>query len=557
MSRRKLKPAVLFGLVGIVGVIVIGGTIFFLTKKKAPVEEEKTVQANAPKKLTLEELQGGNYYIMDKDRNFYEMPNGLFINSGNQDWIANSPEPDKRIIMFGQDDATIPTLYSDGAIIYKAPDIDSAQESVSLPSDITLERFKDEGWSIGIHGLYVDEKPASEGGTYGISKKYHVQSTSDTFYPGSSLSTANTYVGDQITIDKVGGVPLTEQNVSSGGTVTGLQKGKTYAVDMYDGSDYVGMDAVADTHMLTSYEVTYTDDYSMSKDNYLVIPMPDDLWSGYYIANGTGVFKYIRGKQGHVSENIDLNTPYFVGTDEDGNTIKNPANGTATSSTTESAAQADGNTKDEQTWSYTTSIDNPQKSMDMTVVFSDPASSGDDENVSPAMPSAELIGPDGTRYDFSYSSTADHQLTVHVDNPGTGTWEVKMKGMKNRTFNVGTSFAGNAANMIVKDGNQAVEMPVYVDKDLTDGVFIFTWDDTDHAADISFTDGKGNQYGNKTAPDTVLKEAYGEIQLHVGALTAGDYKVTIKGESLGTVRFSYTEANASQETTSTDSTSAN
>lgn len=314
----KLEIPLMFIVVGVVA--VVGGAYAYLSTR-TPASEEgapgtQTV-ATAPDgtmanpyalaPLSQEQLLGNSYYIKDGNAYYALAPGMLYSTKEDDTPIPEQASPTERILMFGMDDTTIPTLYSDSQIIYKT------DGAMAIPTDFYLERFRDEGYTIGIRGLTPKNG------------KYSVTVDAATFYPGSSISTLPIELGGELTVDRVNGMPLTEETISAGGTITGLTKGTAYQFDIYGGTNFNGVNAEADTHMFTSYELFDIKDYKMDQNNYLSISMPKDMWSGYYYINGMGCFRYVNLPKAEAgSATVSYNVHYFLG-HADGMQLINPA----------------------------------------------------------------------------------------------------------------------------------------------------------------------------------------------------------------------------------------
>lgn len=491
--------------------------------------------------------------------------------------------------MFGPDHEQIPTLYRDTQLIYKSSDFNNpnADGSVSgTPTDYYLERFSDLGWSIGLTRL------SNPDGT-----KYRTAVIEQNFYPGcSAVRNLQLQQDASLVIDKINGVPITGSNVSSVGTVTGLTMGTEYTVDAYIGTTPVGGQVMADVHMFGSFELYDLKDYELDSTGYAIINIPDYMWSGYYYINGMGLFRYVNGYKAYGTNDVEYNTAYFMGKDKNGNIITNPAPASTTSETNKNTVDASdvGEPVEEMdepfTYHYKVTIDNQQKNMSISVAYSeamtytDSDGDGEYEVVSAsdgalipgaAVPTATLTSPSGQVYSMTKlgavmqggiaSSLADmadvsaeteaeqaaNTLNATIDNPDTGTWTVDIKGMYARTFTISTAYAGSSTNMIVKNGTNASTMNVYVPENMSDAVFKMTWDELGHTGVFTVIGPEGktvatNARDNKgvyKSPDSVLSEQYGEVDLALGSIPAGEYKIKITGESLGHVYWNYLDRN--------------
>lgn len=454
MPKFKLKKSALILVGSIGGLIFLAGGTFFIKSKKANNNDTIVdIPTTELTPLTKEQLTSNTYYVKKKDGNFYKLPEGtLCIDTENQGedaaatsgMIAAYADPENRLLYFTSDDAAIPTVYSDEVIAYTSPDgtEQDTDGSVSIPSIFYFERYKDEGYSIGVHGLRSDgDIDGDETGTpvdvsalpEGMSKKYHAVCSSFIFCSGSDFDKKISLPeGNQLIIDKVGNIPLSSQNMSSGGTIKGLTKNAIYKTEAYDGTKYIGDDVIADTHMLTSFEVFTVDDYNMNEDGYLTIKIPDDFWSGYYFINGFGLFKYINHPAGQGSDDIDLNTPYILEQDKETGEVKlNPANGqklTKVTGTSENATYDPENEEEEATAESDLPITNTDP---FTVILT--YTDNKDAKMAPVV---SLIDPDGVVYDFISNTDNKNTLIANVTTGKIGTWTVKMSGLNNRKWKV-------------------------------------------------------------------------------------------------------------------------
>ena len=179
-------------------------------------------------------------------------------------------------------DSEIPTVTKDTALIY-------VSES-KVPKEIVFERFADYGYTIGISNLSPDG-----GGHYYIvyaetkedDYKYYVDLKSD------AKDVTEFKDIDRLFLDKVGGISVDERTVSSGGTVMGLLKDKSYICEFYTGTFYQDFKLTANIHAFGSLERFVLYDYEFLHANCIRINIPEWLKSGYYFVEGAGLFRYV------------------------------------------------------------------------------------------------------------------------------------------------------------------------------------------------------------------------------------------------------------------------
>ncbi|MCD8084621.1 MAG: hypothetical protein LUE86_14225 [Clostridiales bacterium] len=518
MAKKKLEikigPLTLSAkslLAGIMVLIAAGGGLFAVKmmkdKKAAEVAEQAAVEATmtpTQRVYAASEITGGTYYIKDGD-NFYPVVSGTLYSSAKNDTaIAKIADPANRILMFGSDDATIPTMYSDSSLVFKA------QDGESIPQEFILERFSDNGWSVGIRGL----SQITGGNLRTVVDGF-------TFYPGSSISSLNVSSGNELIFDKIDGLPFGSNILSSVGTIDGLEQGKSYKLDAYVGTNYVGMEAIADTHIFISMERYSMTEYSMDPSGYMIVSFPHDLWSGYYYINGLGVFRYINQPKSMGDSVEDFNTPYYI-TDCTGNETINPASGYG------------NDTDNDRTWDYTIPVPSDTSILEITVTFQGSLASG--------TPDAKLISPNGGEYPLELKNDVTNTLYIKTEFPQEGTWTVSMSNMASRVFDVSVSFGESVTGQIEisktdeKQAEMHVELPEMLDATLT-----FTWDNTEYAGNFLVVGPNGESYGNSETPELVQEANYGRVVLHPGYTAEGEYKIYVTGKALGNVAFSYEE----------------
>lgn len=206
---------------------------------------------------------------------------------------SNAANRDNRIIWMEQtEEAFVPTLYKGECLAYVS--------SSSTPSGITLERFKDCGYSVGIIGF-----SATESGQilqYTTSLK-NLKTTSDAYKKFNEINASN------ITISDIDGKGIEENDFSYGGFIANMEYGKTYSLGIYVGSYYKEHLVEADTKILVSDSSVILSDISLTRNGYYSIHIPDDMESGYYYIQDFGIFRYVNmDKQSAVKEQeLELN----------------------------------------------------------------------------------------------------------------------------------------------------------------------------------------------------------------------------------------------------------
>lgn len=151
---------------------------------------------------------------------FFACPKGDTNFKGKE--LDRSGQYPRSIWVSSSKDDEIPTIIGNNALIYIS--------KTTVPEEIMFERFADYGYSIGVSNMIPDE-----GGHYYFvyaetdkdDYKYYVDTASEAF----SLLCFDTVA--RLYLDKVGGVLVTEENVSDGGTVLGLTKDAQYVCEFY------------------------------------------------------------------------------------------------------------------------------------------------------------------------------------------------------------------------------------------------------------------------------------------------------------------------------------
>ncbi len=519
-------------------VLIVGGTSYKvitsyqqakIAEEQAKQEEMEALTITGPKALSLDELEDGNYYIKDGDT-FYALPDPLITSEVESDTLIPEEANDLRLAQLTTAQSVgMPTLYNDTQLIYynssNTPLIEDAEtgEQMAMPKTYWVERYKDQGYTLGISRLSPDESGKI---------KLNTSNTSSVFADSSAGQNIDTTEGASYIISSIAGKELTSDSLSPSGTITGLVKDQSYKVDIYSGTSYVGGDYIADTHALTSYELYEVTDYTLST-GYVTINIPTTYQNGYYYINGAGMFKYVNGSKTSGDADVDYNIPYYI-SDEEGNILENTFVSKVPVPQQEEVSGTDDKEEAKDAWKFNISIDNQQAELNVVVVYTEAAKNYFD---SISTPTAVLVSPTGEETDLI--NEGGEIMNVSIKDPMLGTWTLKLYGMENKTFDVNTSFTGNTANMIVKNTNNDATMNIYLDKDIKDGSFIFDWTDDNHAGMFDITTADGDKIVSSTDEDATTESTYGHSKIKVGDLEKGEYKIVVKGESLGSVYFKY------------------
>lgn len=281
---------------------------------------------------SVDDLDTGMAYVwIDEDANdikddlerrcdknvFFRVMNGDYNFKGNE--AAEISEYPRSIWVRADVDDQIPTVTSKNKLIYVS--------ETTVPEKIIFERFGDYGYTIGVSNLIPD------GGDHYFfcyaendsdDYKYYVDMNSD----AADLIQFETI--SRLYLDKVDGKRVTKENISKGGTVTGLKKGEKYICEFYTGTYYQDFELTADIHTFGSFERFVSYDFEFLHSNCIAITIPSYFKSGYYYVNGVGIFRYVAdedlGKYNGKSydENIDWNDPIII-YDENGFVVSDPS----------------------------------------------------------------------------------------------------------------------------------------------------------------------------------------------------------------------------------------
>ena len=235
-------------------------------------------------------ITDNSFYVKKADGTYHRLYPGEFTFDTRS--APSSPNPE-RICWYGDDYGKIPTMNKGEELVYRS--------SIEFSPPFWVERFEDEGYTIGISGL-----TPTDGGRYAFS-------TNSNDHDLCRISEANLLYqaigeGHTATIEMIGGAQLRSGNISRAGTIVGLEKGRKYKTDIYVGTEIIPSTISADVRAFSSMEIFNIADYDYTGGNVITMRFPKTLESGYYMVYGFGMVRYINS-EAEFTEDMDMNIP--------------------------------------------------------------------------------------------------------------------------------------------------------------------------------------------------------------------------------------------------------
>lgn len=318
--KKKLLIVVLFVVLVIV-FLFLNGTLSFETYG----QNEETISKNV---TTVDDLKDGCFYVWhnDSESDIATDLNGSFSSDvfricpeGEINWEKND-FIEHTLWFTSENDYEIPTLYEGDVLVYIS--------STTVPfSGVEWERFADYGYTVGVSNMIGDE-----------SGHYRIENSDGKGYKGYLSKNSDAFVVNDFVnisylfLDKIGKVPIRDNNVSEGGTVLGLSKDQKYVCEWYTGTYYQDYELTANMHAFSSLETFTTYDYEFLHSNCIEINIPEWFKTGYYYIQGAGLFRYVSDEDKGLysgesyDENINWNDPIIL-YDEEGKCIYDPSTG--------------------------------------------------------------------------------------------------------------------------------------------------------------------------------------------------------------------------------------
>ena len=309
---RILLIVLIAFLVGSIALLIVVKTTGFTLN---PSNSDKEMVLDDGVTVTGEPLEGYDagsipkegYYVLHKGL-YYPIDANCSVNFDTSKECNGSSSD--RVLMMTNDTfhTAIPTLYLglDDRLCYYS--------KFYTMSYATLERYTDEGSSIGIYQLVADQYNGYY--HFSVNEKDKVPA----IYENSSAwalmngvqqsdenSRSNIKNGDNdeeltyLTITDIGDVAIGKDNLSSTGIVKNLTEGEIYKTSIYNGTNHNDYDLTADTHFFTGMEAYAISNVPMTDgpcQEVVVNTLPD----GYYLLNNSAFFRLVKGESRTIND---------------------------------------------------------------------------------------------------------------------------------------------------------------------------------------------------------------------------------------------------------------
>lgn len=219
-------------------------------------------------------LTSGTYYVVHNNVYYPVYQYG----TNYEDVPKYYTQPERQAYFTTENEINIPTLFEGDTLVYYSTD--------ALLDYINWERYYDLGYTIGLINL----KTMESGRVYlDLSDEDEV-----CIIPDSELYAMYDLGAENILIDKIGGVQIDKSFVTDG-IISVTKKSKTYDLEVYTGTYFKHYTATANTHVLKAYELFASIEYKTLQEFFYEIEIPEYFVDGYYMVDGCGMFRLIRG----------------------------------------------------------------------------------------------------------------------------------------------------------------------------------------------------------------------------------------------------------------------
>ena len=514
--------------------------------EEGPVEETLTA-------VSLDQLEEGNFYVRSGD-SYYKLP----LEECNFD-ISKDPKSkdnkqtgmmatgleNNRVVDFVYQDNAIPTLYQNDTLVYVTKD---------EISSFTWERFLDCGYSVGVYGFELNN-----------SNKITTGELSN-YAKSSSMSSALVENGIQslggIVFDKINGTPLSKDYLNeSAGIITGMSKDAPASIDAFIGTTHVPMNAIADTKYFQSFELFNSTQYSLSTDGYAIVEIPNYLKSGYYLLNNKGFVKYLSIDRGNDEASLDLTVPYYY-EGEDGKVLtyyewreQNGYTDEGIKKDTSNSGNAIDVTEYPERMKFTT--DSSAVGLNVNISYKYKSDNAmQTASQTGEFPRAVLVDPYGTVTPFENneeeekSSDGSYTMKLALDSAPCGDWYILFRNFDNAYKEVDTELVSGNATTYIHSGTSG-NISIYYEGSTTPQTIHATWEQSDRTAtDASIQLPDGTRYTMQENPE-MFNSFAGGIDITLPSMAEGSYKIDLKGDTLGRVWFTKSDAASAAEVTET------
>lgn len=282
-KSKTLKRLLSISLIGALSLSLMG-----CTKRQIFIKETDPNQVAV---LTQDELVLDNIYAKQGSY-FYDLYNPIATSSNQASTVSS-----QRLIFYPKLDS-FPKMYKDDFLVVAS--------NTEITEPITIERYEDLGYSVGLYGGYVD----SDG--------YLCFSVRDGMVEGSNIQLAlENVTSDYIRICQINDEDVSANNLIAGGVIKGFEYGGQYKITYYAGTYKNSVTCYADTGIMRSYEIMETKAPEETDNTYTKFELPDDLKSGYYKCGSFGVMAYYDFEKGKEdTSKVDMNEPYYESQEE-------------------------------------------------------------------------------------------------------------------------------------------------------------------------------------------------------------------------------------------------
>lgn len=493
-------------------ILLLAGVMCFSSVACGKKENAETQDEAVETKPKVKDLQNNMFYVKNGDNyNPVLLGDAAFIED-NENRIARDLDV-KRVMSFNiQEESQIPTLYKDDQLILVT--------NQTVPT-FKFERFKDNGYSIGIYNLELDQSNKAQF----LTAKSFMNKKSQ-FYQemGKGVKEKRIPQFKAFTIDKVGGRSISVKNITECGSINGLKANETANADVYVGTEHYVIPTNADTHIFSAMELYETTEYNLLPDGFAQVIIPDYFLSGYYYICGMGMFKYVNNNRSEGIANIDFSVPYFY-KDDNGNQI-----------TKEEYEKLHGivaeTKKDKHDYEFVYNLDTSQKTLSMEIFYS----LKDNEDTINA--SATITSPLGQKTPFNETEEDGKKvLKVSIDGAMSGNWIIDVFNLGERKFDIKSNIESGNADSFIQSGTSNASFTIYTDGISGPAIAKVQWENVSRAANITITDPAGTEYKETEHKDLLKVDKYGEKGMLFNNAATGNWKIDITGEDLGRCWF--------------------